>query len=119
MSRRLEAAGTGPGTTLQVVVELKGYREACKAGGVSEERSQRWGPVAVRALRQHWGITQREMADELGTRQQTVSEWETGLYQPSGISARALLRMAESADSPYRAGQRGGDKAPLSHEEPE
>ena len=119
MSRSLAAGGTGSGTTLQVVVELKGYTEACKVGGVSEERSQRWGPDAVRALRQHLGITQREMADELGTRQQTVSEWETGLYQPRGISARALLRMAESADFPYRSSQGGGDEAPLPREEPE
>ena len=49
-------------------------------------------------------MTQREMADELGARQQTISEWETGAYRPRGVSARALLRMAESAGAPYRAG---------------
>ena len=57
-------------------------------------------------------MTQREMADELGARQQTISEWETGVYQPRGVSARALLRMAEAAGAPYRAGgstpDRGG-----------
>ena len=32
------------------------------------------------------GLTQRELADRLGTRQQTISEWELGLYQPYSLS---------------------------------
>ena len=63
-----------------------------------------WNPDAVRALRRRLGMTQREMADELGARQQTISEWETGVYRPRGVSARALLRMAEAAGPTYRAG---------------
>ena len=55
-------------------------------------------------------MTQQEMADELGARQQTVSEWETGVYKPRGVSARALLRMAEASGAPYRAG--GGKPLP-------
>lgn len=70
---------------------------------VGEERVE-WSAEAVRALRRRLGMTQREMADELGARQQTISEWETGVYRPRGVSARTLLRMAESAGAPYRAG---------------
>jgi len=73
------------------------HREA-----VGEERIE-WNAEAVRALRRRLKLTQREMADELGARQQTISEWETGAYRPRGVSARALLRMAEEAGAPYRA----------------
>ena len=41
------------------------------------------------------------MADELGTRQQTVSEWETSLYRPRGASARLLTIVAERAGFEY------------------
>ena len=44
------------------------------------------------------------LSSELGVRQQTVSEWETGLYQPRGASARLLTLVAE------RAGFRYGDE---------
>lgn len=63
-----------------------------------------WVAASVRALRRHLGLSQREMAAELGTRQQTVSEWETGLYRPRGASARLLTIIAERARFEYRAG---------------
>ncbi len=44
------------------------------------------------------------MADELGVRQQTVSEWETGAYQPRGASERLLTIVAERAGFEYDAG---------------
>ncbi len=44
------------------------------------------------------------MADELGTRQQTVSEWETSLYRPRGASARLLTIIAERAGFKYGTG---------------
>ena len=34
---------------------------------------------------------------ELGVRQQTVSEWEVGLYTPRGASRRVLSMVAEQA----------------------
>ena len=55
----------------------------------------------MRALRKHLGYTQQELSDELGTRQQTVSEWETGLYQPRGASAKLLSLVAERAGFHY------------------
>jgi DNA-binding transcriptional regulator YiaG len=51
----------------------------------------------VRALREHLALTQRELADELGVRQQTVSEWETGAYRPRGASERLLTIVADQA----------------------
>jgi DNA-binding XRE family transcriptional regulator len=60
-----------------------------------------WGSEHVRALRQHLGLTQRELADALGTRQQTISEWEKGMYQPRGASSTLLSIVAERADFEY------------------
>lgn len=59
----------------------------------------------MRALRRHLGLTQGKMAEELGTRQQTVSEWETGLYRPRGTSARLLTIVAERAGFQYGTGK--------------
>ncbi len=64
---------------------------------------QEWDASGVRALRRHLGATQQELAQELGTRQQTISEWETGLYQPRGLSQRLLSIIAERADFRYEA----------------
>ena len=67
------------------------------------KRKPVWDASGVRALRQHLGFTQQQMAAELNTRQQTISEWETGLYQPRGLSERLLSLVAERADFEYRA----------------
>jgi transcriptional regulator with XRE-family HTH domain len=60
-----------------------------------------WDAGGVKALREHMGLTQQELARELGTRQQTISEWETGMYQPRGLSERLLSMVAERAGFGY------------------
>jgi DNA-binding transcriptional regulator YiaG len=60
-----------------------------------------WDGQQVRALRQHLRLTQAKLADELGTRQQTISEWETGMYKPRGASATLLTIVAERSDFKY------------------
>jgi DNA-binding transcriptional regulator YiaG len=62
-----------------------------------------WDGERVQALRRHLGLTQREMSDRLGTRQQTISEWETGMYRPRGASATLLSMIAEQAKFEYDA----------------
>ena len=64
---------------------------------------RQWDSQGIRALRQHLGLTQRQLADRLGTRQQTISEWEIGLYTPRGASATLLSMVAERADFKYQA----------------
>lgn len=49
------------------------------------------------------GLSQREMAGVLGTRQQTISEWELGLYEPRGTSATLISLVAEKAGFSYKA----------------
>ena len=64
-----------------------------------------WDAPAVRALRRHMKLSQDEMAAQLGTRQQTVSEWETGRYRPRGASATLLSMIAERAEFEYGTGE--------------
>ena len=64
---------------------------------------QQWNSQSIQALRLHLGLTQKEMAERLGTRQQTISEWETGMYQPRGTSATLLSLVAETAEFKYQA----------------
>ena len=59
-----------------------------------------WDAEAVKALRDRLGLTQRQLAEALGVRQQTVSEWETGAYRPRGASAR-MLRLVAEQRAPY------------------
>lgn len=63
----------------------------------------KWDKKRIQALRRHLGLTQQEMAKQLGTRQQTISEWETGMYQPRGASATLLSVVAEKAKFKYEA----------------
>ena len=70
-------------------------------------RRPTWDAGHVRALRRHLGLSQEGLAEEMGARQQTVSEWETGRYQPRGTSARLLTIIAERAGFAYETGDRG------------
>ena len=63
-----------------------------------------WNSQRIQALRHHLRLTQRELADRLGARQQTISEWETGMYKPRGTSATLLSMIAEQAKFKYEAG---------------
>lgn len=69
---------------------------------------RRWDREQIRALRTHLGLTQRELAERLGTRQQTISEWEQGMYRPRGASSTLLSIVAERARYEYEAGDDDG-----------
>ena len=68
-------------------------------------KSAEWDSGSIQALRNHLGLTQQEMSERLGTRQQTISEWETGMYRPRGASATLLSMVAEKAKFRYTAGK--------------
>ena len=68
-----------------------------------KKRKRQWSKEEVRALRQHMNLTQARLAEELGTRQQTISEWENGMYRPRGASATLLSIVAERSGFTYRA----------------
>lgn len=62
--------------------------------------SEEWAPEDVQRLRAHLGVSQAELAERVGTRQQTISEWETGARAPRRMSRR-LLRMVAEASGLY------------------
>ncbi len=68
---------------------------------MAKKRRPAWNSDDVKGLRLHLGMTQAELADEMGTRQQTISEWETGMYQPRGASVTLLNLVAERAGFTY------------------
>ncbi len=84
---------------------MRKYTETCimneMAKRAERQKNQEWPARNVRALRQYLGLTQQQFADELGTRQQTVSEWETGIYRPRGTSRRVLSMIAENSGFDY------------------
>jgi DNA-binding transcriptional regulator YiaG len=61
-----------------------------------------WDSESIRALRKFMGLTQQQMSEELGTRQQTISEWETGMYRPRGGISRLLTLVAEREGFAYQ-----------------
>ncbi len=60
-----------------------------------------WKPEMIKALREHMQMTQRELADHLEVRQQTISEWETGLHMPHRSTQKILSMVAERAGFAY------------------
>jgi DNA-binding transcriptional regulator YiaG len=55
------------------------------------------------------GLTQDGFARHLGVRQQTVSEWETGVYEPRGTSVTLLRMVAEKSSFSYGEERAGRD----------
>lgn len=74
--------------------------------GQEKKKKRRWSKEEIKALRQHLNLTQVMLAEELGTRQQTISEWEKGMYQPRGASATLLGIIAERSGFTYKAEQK-------------
>lgn len=60
-----------------------------------------WDGEAIKALRAHMGLNQSAFADVLGVRQQTISEWEKGVYTPTRATAKYLARVAKEAGFAY------------------
>ncbi len=71
--------------------------------GQTGSRKKQWTKEEIRALRRHLNFTQTRLAQELGTRQQTISEWENGMYRPRGASATLLSIVAERSGFRYEA----------------
>ena len=80
---------------------LTSYTIPCRTCPMQRSKKTDWDAKRIRALRKHLGNTQQELADELGTRQQTISEWETEMYKPKGTSATLLGIVAEKAGFNY------------------
>lgn len=60
-----------------------------------------WNADLIKALRHHMGMNQAQFAQELGMRQPTISEWETGAYKPKRSTSKFLTLIAERAGFEY------------------
>lgn len=60
-----------------------------------------WNGDLIKGLREHMGLSQAQLAETLGVRQQTISEWETGLYAPSLRTSKHLDLIARDARFHY------------------
>jgi len=70
-----------------------------------------WTADTIRALREYMSLTQREMADELEVRQQTISEWETNLHTPHRSTQKILSMIAERVDFKYEVSNAADDQS--------
>ncbi len=52
-----------------------------------------WDKEKIKNLRVKLGLSQAEFAHRLGCRQQTVSEWELGIYLPANAYGRLLATL--------------------------
>src|SRR3989344_5927203 len=52
---------------------------------------------SIRRARKARGLTQAELAEGLGCRQQTISEWELGMYGPKNAYQKLLTMFFGSA----------------------
>ena len=60
-----------------------------------------WNATMVKALRYHLKLSQAELADQLGMRQQTISDWEIGAYIPRRSNSKYLTMFADRARFTY------------------
>lgn len=76
-----------------------------------------WNGLLVKALRYHLGLSQAELADELGMRQQTISDWEVGAYLPRRSNSKYLTMFADRAKFVYDATATSSDDLQSSADE--
>ena len=68
-------------------------------------------PLLIKQIRDTTGLTQEQLARELGVTFGTVNGWENGKHRPSPLAARQIVRTAaasgvvagESFDGPDRS----------------
>ena len=60
-----------------------------------------WNSDLIKGLRLHLGVSQAQLAEQLGVRQQTISEWETGMYAPSLKISKYLNLFAKEVQFKY------------------
>lgn len=65
-------------------------------------KSTGWTGEQVKALREHAGWSQQELANRLAVRQQTISDWEVGNHAARRSMSKLLQMIAEEVGYPYK-----------------
>lgn len=60
-----------------------------------EESTMAWDSASIHSLRKHISASQAALAEIIGVRQQTISEWERGVYKPKKSMCKYLMLIAE------------------------
>lgn len=74
-------------------------------------RRPSWSSDKIKELRDYTGWTQQDLADRMGVRQQTVSEWETGLHTPRYSTSKHLNLIAKDVRFPYQVEDKRVEKS--------
>lgn len=56
-------------------------------------------PISRRAVREQVGLTQQDLARELGVRPSTISRWESGVRTPRGEALVHYVRLLKELES--------------------
>jgi DNA-binding transcriptional regulator YiaG len=62
------------------------------------ETPSEWTPGRIQKLRNQRGTSQTALAERMGVRQATMSDWETEKQEPSPMARRLLDRIASAAE---------------------
>lgn len=62
-----------------------------------ETKEVKWNAKSIREGRKNLNLTQAELAQGLGCRQQTVSDWEIDMYVPKNAYQRLLTSFFAAA----------------------
>lgn len=65
-------------------------------------KSAGWTGEQVKALREHAGWSQQELADKLAVRQQTISDWEVGNHAARRSTSKLLELIAREVGFTYK-----------------
>ncbi len=74
-------------------------------------KSKGWSAEEIKALREYAGWSQQQLANRLGVRQQTVSDWELGIHTSRRSMGKLLRMVAETIDYPYLTDDNEDDDA--------
>ena len=61
-----------------------------------------WNSKTIKSLRVYTDMSQTDLAQKVGVRQQTSSEWETETYRPRGASIKMLNMIAADFGYDFR-----------------
>jgi DNA-binding XRE family transcriptional regulator len=73
-------------------------------------KSRGWSAAEIKALRDFAGWSQQELAETLGVRQQTVSDWELGIHTSRRSMGKLLQMVAEQVGYPYQTARESKKK---------
>lgn len=73
-------------------------------------KSKGWSADEIKSLREFAGWSQQQLANRLGVRQQTVSDWELGIHTSRRSMGKLLQMVAEDIGYDYQTDNDNGEE---------